>query len=511
MDPSSVELQAMTTIQHVLNWVGVAGDPGIPTTSRGAFIEHMGCLETEHVRNLGAMSMDDFERYMVLFKVSGNDPSPVLRTKLGLVGRVCRILVGVQPTQEAQAILDAAAITAQQAHASVQAQLALAQSQLAVAHVPAKRTVKMSLILDQSDDTEVPYIPDVDLKEGYKKFFNIFKTMPSPDDDVTIEQLSGLVYFIKNMNPPWADFAIFGPHGQRLMCKLKMSGLRLQPDGTFLNVEYKGPPSYWLWEQCYNILRTALIFLDAAELGPIEAYKERIKKYAMENPPAVWHLIYQADHRMRKEHMERILRRGELAKAKDPTHPFDPSAPWKWVWTEAATGEDKFWKKEFEDPAVLVITHTRKVETSLEGDAAISGDRNVSMTDLLHNAPPIMPGIHAASSSATRPLSNPTPREDKQPKIPRKGDYSMDDNLAVYSNGQYTQNKKGLELCNAYKGGDCPQTTGTGRCPKNPDRVHQCCFCLQAHPGSQCPKKKKGGGKQKNQKKGGKGKGNKGW
>ena len=145
----------------------------------------------------------------------------------------------------------------------------------------------MSLILDQSNDADVPYIPDVDLKEGYKKYFDIFKSFPSPDDDITIEQLSGLVYYMNIGSPPWADFAIFGPHGQRLMCKLKMSGLRLQPDGTFLSVEYKGPPSYWLWEQCYSILRTGLLFTDAAELEPIEAYKEKIKKSAMENPTAV--------------------------------------------------------------------------------------------------------------------------------------------------------------------------------------------------------------------------------
>jgi hypothetical protein len=73
---------------------------------------------------------------------------------------------------------------------------------------------------------------------------------------------------------------------------------------------------------------------------------------------------------------------------------------WKWVWAEAASGEDKFWKKEFEDPAILVITHTMSVTQNHDGDAAISGDKKTSDTDMLHQAPPQMPGIQAPPSSS---------------------------------------------------------------------------------------------------------------
>ena len=511
MDPAVDELNAMKTIQDILNWAKVSGDPADKKTPRGAFLDYMGVTEDEHPRNFGAMPKNQFDDYTDKIKVDGNDPSPVLKTKLGLVGRVARILVGTEPSQDAQAAMDAAAYQAAQSAASVQAQIVLAQSQLAVPTGPAKRTIKMSLILDQANDTDVIIMDDVDLRAGYKRWHNIFKAMPSPDDDCTIEQLSGLAYFMKNGNPPWADFAIFGPHGQRLMCKLKMSGLRLQPDGTFLSVEYKGPPTYWLWEQCYSILRTCLIFLDAAELGPLEAYRERIKKYAMENPSEVWHLLYQAEHRMRKEHMERILRKGELLKAADVNHPFDPSAPWKWVWAEAASGEDKFWKKEFEDPAVLVITHTRKVGLSLDGDAALAGDRCMNDSDLLHTSGPIMPGIQ------TPPIRNgnppPAPHGAERPAKRPKNERDGQDTKAVFSNGVYTSNKKGLDLCIGYQSGSCPATNHQGRCPKNTDRVHQCQYCLSAHSGCNCPKngdgggKKWGNGKKKGGKKGGKGRG----
>jgi hypothetical protein len=265
-----------------------------------------------------------------------------------------------------------------------------------------------------------------------------------------------------------------------------------------------------LWEQCYSILRTSLLFLDAAELGPIEAYQARIKKYAMENPPEVWHLIYQADHRMRKEHMERIQRKGEMAKALDASHPFDPSAPWKWVWAEAAINEDKFWKTEFESPSVLIISHVKKVRESLDGDASIAGDRNTSDTDLLHTTPQILPGIQAPPRQTTLQDRQHPPPPHREPKRQK----TETESKAVYSNGQYSTNKKGLELCNGYQDGSCPATSHSGRCPKNSDRVHQCCYCLSAHAGTACPKnggggKKWGSGKRKGKGRG-KGKGGKG-
>ena len=239
-------------------------------------------------------------------------------------------MAGTQLSQKTQATVEAGAIAAAQAAAMVQAQIAQSYLQPTLAP-PVKRIVKNSTVLEQGSDTEVPLMLEVDMKEGYKRCYNSFKNFPSPDDDVTIEQLSGLNYYIQIGSPPWADFAIFGPHGQRLMCKLKTSGLRLHHDGTFPPVEYKGPITYRFCEQCYSILRTLLIFLDAAELGPLEQYKERIQRYGMEYPPSVWHLIYQADHRMRKEHMERIFRKGELLKSKDASHLFDPQFPWRWV------------------------------------------------------------------------------------------------------------------------------------------------------------------------------------
>ena len=137
------------------------------------------------------------------------------------------------------------------------------------------------------------------------------------------------------------------PRIPSLFHKMKMSGLQLGPDGNLHMMEFKGPPSFEMWAECYQILRTSLIFLDAAELGPLDAYLERIKGFAKQYGESLWHLVYQADSRMRREQMERLRRRGAEAKALDPNHAFDPASPWNWVWA-AAEDDDKFWKRELE-------------------------------------------------------------------------------------------------------------------------------------------------------------------
>ena len=107
----------------------------------------------------------------------------------------------------------------------------------------------------------------------------------------------------------------------------------------------------------------------------------------------LWHLIYQADCRMRKEQMERLRRRGAEAKSKDPQHEFDTSTPWKWVWSEA-NSDHAFWKDQLEDPAMMVLTKTRSVHAVVDVDAQVGGGvvdrrKQPKIEQLRNNTPPL--------------------------------------------------------------------------------------------------------------------------
>ena len=96
------------------------------------------------------------------------------------------------------------------------------------------------------------------------------------------------------------------------------------------------------------MLLCGLIFLGTVELGPLEAYRSKIRKYATSyEGHQLWHLLYQSDYRMRHERMEHLRRMGQEAKDADPTHFFDETNPWKWVWTAAIT-DDKWWKQNLQ-------------------------------------------------------------------------------------------------------------------------------------------------------------------
>ena len=69
-------------------------------------------------------------------------------------------------------------------------------------------------------------------------------------------------------------------------------------------------------------------------------------------------------------------------------------------------------------------------------------------------------------------------------------------------------NKKQAPLCQSYQSGHCQSGKGDPSiCPKKQARRHQCQWCLGLHPGSECGKVLKKGGKQGG---GGKGGGKKG-
>lgn len=99
-------------------------------------------------------------------------PSPVLGTMGGLVGRICRIAVGLQPSVQAAAfqVAVAAAIAAAQVQASQQSTLASAK--------PKAKTVNLSLTTQQGSEEEAPLLPEAMVVQGFKNYFTMFKATP---------------------------------------------------------------------------------------------------------------------------------------------------------------------------------------------------------------------------------------------------------------------------------------------------------------------------------------------
>ena len=186
--------------------------------------------------------------------------------------------------------------------------------------------------------------------------------------------------------------------------------------------------------------------------------------------------------------MERIRRRlGRdlaLATAAGRLSPleFDPARPWGGVW-RAACQDTEFWRKQFEEPAMLIKVH------ALTMTSAISGDTPVD--PVAHPPRGAKRGREEAETSRPKPM---------------KSHWVAD--------GAFTHNRRGTRLCADFQHGRCASAGADARCPKDRDSVHQCAKCLLpnhgAHSPHECgavPREGASSGRGRGGGKGGKGKG----
>ena len=114
--------------------------------------------------------------------------------------------------------------------------------------------------------------------------------------------------------------------------------------------------------------------LAVASPSALDDYRDHLKQYHQRYSAECWALIYQADTRARRELAERVRRAGRLAHEAAQRGPtaagkagateYRPSKPWDYVLRRLPL-EYAFWKKEIEDPAILLLTKVAAKSTSV--------------------------------------------------------------------------------------------------------------------------------------------------
>ena len=184
-------------------------------------------------------------------------------------------------------------------------------------------------------------------------------------------------------------------------------------------------------------------------------------------------VLYQADVRARMEHLERLRRQG----TRDPA--FKVAQPWDWSLRQV-TLDGAFWKKEMEEPAILILSGSGRLMEMVDGDAPIAS---------------------AATPAAAAParVAHPPARLAAKSKDSRARQHHV-------QNGAYTANRSGAELCHGYQNGSCMGAVKGNHCARNSQYVHQCAKCLSNdHGADKCAKSSAPSSSS-----GGKGKGSKG-
>ena len=461
-------MQQWTDISSVLSWAGLAGDPTEAASPAGSFLRHLGFTSTAPVRVLGMISATDLTEFLKDWKIDGENATPAQRAQAALVGSGARVAAGTQRTVADSRIAAAVALAA--ASATAPAAAPAASSGVPVLSGQDKDNVKsflkLSAVLDQTSDVEFQLMSRAEADDCFKVYDMRLGGAPPDDQEPTVAQLSAMKHVVTHGCVPYADFGVFGPHAIRMMRKLRLTGLMLGPSGELFRSEMAGPMTYDQWEACFMVFRSAMVMLEFASPSSLDGYRDHVRQYSTRFGTQCWALIYQTDTRARREHAERLRRRAntELTAldAIGVKGAYNPKRPWEYVFRQLPV-EFAFWKRELEDPALLILARAPVAAITSEAPVAKTRDQHITQV--------------AGDVQLTGLERQGLPSKRQRVGIPSPARvYKYDDQ------GHYKCNRRGVQLCVAFQTGSC-----SSPCPQQ--LAHQCKICLHpTHGAKDCPK-----------------------
>ena len=334
----------------------------------------------------------------------------------------------------------------------------------------------------------------------------------------------------------YCDMAVWQPYGSRMAKKQIFAGHFIGPHGKLCTVESYGPSSFEQWEQRFTLIVTACIMFDIVSFSRLDAYRKKIKAYALRYP-GCWALIYQVDVRTRLEHSIRVKRNGAEEKEKADSlthhHEYNADRPWEWVYNELASGEHNWWREQLEEKCHQITLKIASESLFIEGDALVHGPA------LGHERPRTSPGdsfdcsgsqTRVGMQSGTRAWRDEWGSIDDGEDDPATDAYGYEewnapgamshafgsDLTAQESLGavppqflwdvpnkkqkrekyhhwvtdegsRFTHNRAGVALCEGFQKGQCTKRTRWNFCAVDGASAHQCCKCLAATHGAEAP------------------------
>ena len=482
MEPTPDQAATMTTLADIAAWIPMTTD------LLQDLCGHLGFQDDHHYRALGFMSQEWYQNELDKWKPSGGPPTPAAYSQAGILGRTSRYLCGTELSmvEQQRQHLDQlkATSTSTKELEDLKAQLADLKRKLDATPRDKHKKIKLSNVLDQANEEEINSLTQDDLKKAYERYAKLMGGPPAEDEEPTSDQLAGLAHVLNLNLPPYVDFAIFGAYGDRIQRKLKLSGLMFAADGSLIKHEVPGPPTFPDWDAAYKVLRTALIGLDIVCPAHLDLYRDHLHRLHSRYGSQVWFLIYQADVRARREHMERIRRKVMLQIDMGASPPeFDATKPWNFVW-KAVVEDEPFWNKQVKEPAILVLAKTSTLNAHLGGDALADSSNSARQAQQ----------AELSSTNSTRSTSA------KSKAMPKNSPIK---HHVVGDDGMLKANRKGVPICQGFQTGACTTVAPGTLMVSGVDggKVHQCAKCLSpSHGASSCqnppankPKGKSGG------------------
>ena len=437
MDPTEAELTRINSLEEAMNWSGVEAE------LQQALMEALG--QPARVREITLMPRPAWDQAIEKLEIPATElaagarkPTPVELARVESLRRVCNIRVGREASDLGVGWLPTPAVPGPPFPPIGGTPAPAGQA----------RKIKLSAVLDPTLDAEIIPLGETEVAAMYDQYRTKFGDHPSADTDVSRDQLAAVYQVVAVGACPFADFSIWGPFGQRLLRKQTFQAFHLNPvTGDWQRREQPGPASFHQWYQSWKCYRTAMLLVEACEAERLDGYSELIRGFVQQYGEEAWPFVSQADARMRSEQLDRLKR--ELRAV--PAYGFEENKPWSACFAAAAKDND-FWQRELATPALLYLTRNKRDPAPARADAHHAGE----------------------------------PPQSKRAKTRAARRYQGDDKSRQGTDGLYSHNRKGLEICRLFNQGKCGSDKAQGKCKSG--RTHQCDKCLGPHPSTKCPR-----------------------
>ena len=113
--------------------------------------------------------------------------------------------------------------------------------------------IKLSVVLDQAKDQEVPMLTEEALVTARKRWTSIHDEPPLRASDPTDAQLTALNFVVQAGLAPYADFALWGPFGARHEKRMRFTARLMDGAGSWVAKEIAGPSSIDSWRESWAV------------------------------------------------------------------------------------------------------------------------------------------------------------------------------------------------------------------------------------------------------------------
>eukprot|EP00435_Cladocopium_sp_Y103_P002331 s6101_g1.t1 len=181
------------------------------------------------------------------------------------------------------------------------------------------KKVKLSNVIDQTDDTEITVKTRAEMGIYYENHREITGSDPLPEVEPTDLQVAALEdKVVVRDESPYADFSILTPFGRRIQRVMKTKSYAFQPDGTWRAADIPGPPNFQAWQACFRVfsVRHTLLGIlkgNLAELQPLArgepflGFSKETAEEAAKAMAAVLGVVHRAPTPLRVDLLDALL------------------------------------------------------------------------------------------------------------------------------------------------------------------------------------------------------------